>query len=135
MANLVITAANVLAGSDASKETGTAGETITAGQVVARASTGLYMLADANSATAAIRQPRGIALNGAANGQPLVIQRSGSITIGAALTAGTDYYLSDTPGAIAPRADIGSGEYVASLGYATSTTVLGLNIQYTGVAL
>jgi hypothetical protein len=135
MANLVITAANVLAGSDATKESGTAGEAITAGQVVYRATSGLYMLADANSATAAARQPRGIALHAAATGQPLAIQRSGSITIGATMTAGTDYYLSDTPGAIAPRADIGSGEYVALIGMAESTTLLRINIHYTGVAL
>jgi hypothetical protein len=136
MADLTITAANVIAGSNATKESGIAGETITAGQAVYKSSTtGKYMKADSNSGTAEARQARGIALNGASNGQPLVIQRGGDITIGATLTAGTDYYLSDTPGGICPRADIGSGEYVCLLGLAKSTTVLALGIQFPNVAL
>lgn len=136
MANLVITAANVLAGTGAVRESGTAGEAITAGQVVYRASaTQKYMLADANAATAEARTARGIALSGAALNQPLSIVKSGDVTIGATLVAGTDYYLSDTPGAIAPRADIGAGEFVCFLGIAKSTTLLGLNIQYPNVSL
>lgn len=136
MADLSITAANVLPGSDAVTEAGTAGETITAGQAVYRdATTRKYMKADANSLTAAARQARGIALNGASNGQPLTILKSGDITIGATVTAGTDYYLSDTPGGICPRADIGSGEYVCLIGIAKSATVVGVAIAFPNVAL
>ena len=93
------------------------------------------MKADANSATAAARAARGIAVNGASDGQPLTIQKSGDITLGAVLVAGTDYYLSDTPGGIAPRADIGAGEYVCLLGLAKTTSVLALDIQFPNVAL
>lgn len=135
MADITITAASVVAGSNATKESGTAGETITAGQAVYKAADGKYMKADSNSATALARQPRGIALNGASLNQPLAIQRSGDITIGATLTAGLAYYLSDTPGGICPVADIGSGEYVCLLGVSKSTTVLGVEIVYPGVAL
>lgn len=135
MTDLSITPANVVAGSNASKETGTAGETITAGQAVYLDETAKkYKLADSNSTTAAARQPRGIALNGAALNQPLAIQRGGDITIGATLTAGTAYYLSDTPGGICPLADVGSGEYICLLGLAKSASVLALDIQYSGVA-
>lgn len=136
MANLTITAANVIAGADSVLESGIAGATITAGQLVYKDDTSKkYLLADANSATAAARTVRGVALNGASDGQPLVIQRAGDITYGATLTAGTDYYLSDTPGATCPRADIGSGEYVCLIGLAKSASVLTIAIQAPGVAL
>ena len=136
MADLTITAASVVASSDATIEHGKAGETITAGQAVYKdASSGKYLKADSNSGTPAARTPRGIALNGAALDQPLAIARSGPVTIGATLTAGTGYYLSDTAGGICPVADVGSGENVVLLGLATSTTVLALDIQASGVTL
>jgi hypothetical protein len=136
MADLSITAASVVPGANAIVEHGTAGETITAGHAVYKdTTTGKYIKADANSATAAARQARGIALNGASDGQPLTIQKSGDITLGAVLVAGTDYYLSDTPGGVAPRADIGAGEYVCLLGLAKTASVLALDIQFPNVAL
>lgn len=136
MTDISVTAASVVAGSDAVKETGTSGETIAAGKAVYRSSsTGKWMLADSNSATVEARKATGIALNGASLNQPITVQRSGDITIGATLTAGTAYYLSDTPGGICPLADIGTGEYVCLLGLARSTSVLAVNIQYPGVAL
>lgn len=136
MADLTITAANVVAGSGASVRHGTAGATITAGQVVyLDSSTSTYKLADNNSATAAVRSPTGIALNGAASGQPVGVLTRGPITIGAALTAGVAYYLSDTPGGIGPVADLASGEYPTIIGIATSTTVLDVDLLEAGVAL
>lgn len=136
MADLSITAANVIAGADASIERGTAGETITAGQVVYKSSTtNKYMKADSNSATAEAKTARGIALNGASNGQPLAIQKAGPVTIGATLVAGSAYYLSETAGGIQPAADLASGEDVCLLGLADSTTVLNLDIQAPGVTL
>lgn len=134
MADLSITAADVIAASDATTENGTAGATITAGQVVSlNTTTGKYVLADADGADG-IDRPRGIALNGASDGQPLKIIKSGDLTVNAVLTAGVDYYLSPTAGGIAPRADVLTGDIVSSLGIATSTTVLALDIQYSGVA-
>jgi hypothetical protein len=136
MADLSITAASVIAGDNAGRAAGIAGETITAGKAVYLASgTKKWMLADSNSATAEVRRATGIALNGASLNQPVDVATGGDITIGATLTAGTAYYLSDTPGGICPLADVGSGEYVCLLGLAKSTTVLALDIQYPGVAL
>jgi len=136
MADLVITAASVLAGSNMMRDSGTAGETITAGQAVYRSSTtNKWMLADSDSATAEAKKATGIALNGAALNQPLTVLKSGDITIGAALTAGTAYYLSNTPGGICPVADVGAGEDVCLLGLAKSTTVLAVAIQSPGVTL
>ncbi|TIV48089.1 MAG: hypothetical protein E5V96_00315 [Mesorhizobium sp.] len=135
MADLVITAASVVAGSNAETETGAAGEAITAGQAVYRSSTTKKLMkADSNGASAEIRTPIGIALNGGALDQPIKFQKSGNVTIGAVLTPGVAYYLSDTPGGICPVADIGAGEYVCLIGLATSASVLALDIRYTGVS-
>lgn len=136
MADLSITAANVVAGAGATVEHGTAGATVTAGQIVyLDDSDDKFKLADDNSGTAAVRAAYGIALHGASNGQPLAVLTAGPVTIGAALTAGVAYYLSDTPGGICPVADLASGEYPTIVGIATSTTVLDVQIQAAGVAL
>lgn len=135
MADLSVTAASVVAGSSDITH-GICGATITAGQGVYKSSTtGLYMPADCNSATAEARVPSGFALNGGAVNQPLAVQRSGPITIGATLTAGVAYYQSATPGAICPVADLTTGMYPCALGIAKSTTVLDINIEPSGVAL
>lgn len=137
MTDISITAANVVAGSDAKTENGIAGETITAGQVVYKAAaTGKYMKADSDSATAEVRKARGIALNGGSLNQPLTILRSGDVTIGGTLTAGLAYYLSKaTPGGICPVADIASGGYSVIVGIAESTSVLHVQIVESGVAV
>jgi hypothetical protein len=136
MADLVITAAAVLAAASATVEAGKAGATITAGQPVYRDSADQkYKLSDADSATAAAKAPRGIALNGGSDGQPLSIIKSGDLTMNAVLIAGTAYYLSPTPGGIAPLADVLSGDDVVLLGVAKSTTVLAVDIQIPGVTL
>lgn len=135
MADLTITAANVVASANAVRESGTAGATITAGQLVYLDTTDMkYKLADNNGA-AALRVPNGIALNGAANNQPLVIQKAGDITIGATMTAGVAYYLSDTPGGICPVADLASGEYPCIIGIAKSASLMDVGIHPSGVAL
>lgn len=136
MADLSITAASVLAGSGATTEPGTLGATVTAGQAVYKDSAdGLWKLADNNSATAAVRTPQGIALNGGATGQPVKVLREGPITIGATVTAGVVYYLSDTPGGICPVADLATGEYPTVIGIATSATVIDVGIHASGAAL
>lgn len=136
MANLTITAANVVAGDGAATEAGTSGEAIAAGQAIYKSTdTGKYMLADSNSATAEARRARGVALNNAAANQPLDVLRSGDLSLGAVLTPGTAYYLSDTPGALCPVADVGAGEYVCLIGLARSTSVLSVNVQFPNVAL
>lgn len=134
-ADLTITATSVVPGTDARKETGIAGESVTAGQPVYRAAaTGKYMKSDANSATAEVRTVRGIALHAASANQPLTIQTDGTVTIGATLTVAGAYYLSDTAGGIMPAADLSTGEYPVLLGFATTTGVLDLNIVHAGVA-
>lgn len=139
MADLVLTPSAILAGAGAKVTSGTAGATIIAGQVVYLDSTttGKWHHADSDAATAAARGQGanvGIALNGASNGQPIDVLTEGPITLGAVLTAGTAYYLSPTPGGICPLADLLTGDYVTLLGLATSTSVLQVAVQYSGVA-
>lgn len=136
MADVAVTAASCVAGTAARISHGIAGATITAGQVVyLDSATSKYGLADSNSATAGVRVPVGISLNGAAASQPLAVLTSGPVTIGGTLVAGTTYALSETPGGLQPVADLASGEYPSIIGMATSTTVLSVKIQSAGVAL
>ncbi|GAB1717538.1 MAG: hypothetical protein NTAFB05_25800 [Nitrobacter sp.] len=136
MTDIAITADSVLGSGSATRATGTAGEAITAGQIVYFDTTvNKWKLADADSATAAVNHAEGVALNGAALNQPVTVQKDGDVTIGGTLTAGSPYYLSGTPGGIAPAADLTTGDKVCLLGLAKSTTVLTLDIQFPGVTL
>ncbi len=136
MVDITITPANTIAGANAVTEQGRAGAAVTAGQVVyLDPADGLLKLADCNSGTAAARSPRGIALHAASINQPLLIQRSGPLTLGATLVAGVAYYLSGTAGGIRPVADNIAGDFPVILGLATSTTVLAVSIQEAGVSL
>ncbi|RAS16124.1 hypothetical protein [Ensifer adhaerens] len=136
MADISVTPSAVVAGANSAQDHGTAGETITAGKAVYKsATTKKWMLADSNSATAAARQAGGIALNGASDGQPITVHKSGDLTVGAVLTAGQAVYLSDTAGGLCLLADVGAGEYVCLIGLAKSTSVLAVDIQFPGVSL
>jgi hypothetical protein len=136
MADLSVTAANVVRGTGAKIETGVAGVTITPGQTVYKdTAEDKYKPADADAGTAVIRTTRGIALNGAANNQPLAVQVEGPITIGATVTVGTVYVQSDTPGGIMPAADLESGDYVTVLGIGISATQIDMLVHASGVAL
>ena len=136
MTDLSITAANVVADPSATRTTGQAGEAITAGKAVyLDPTTKKWQLADSNSATAAAKRAGGIALNGAALNQPVSVATAGDVTIGATVTAGSAYYLSETPGGIQPAADLASGEAVCLIGLAKSTSVLAIGIQAPGVSL
>lgn len=136
MADLSITAGNVVAARPARKKSGTAGAAITAGQIVhASPTTGRYILSDVDAAGVGDVTEFAIALNGASDGQPLTVATDGDITLGAVMTAGITYYLSPTPGGIAPVADVLSGDNVIVLGVAKSTSVLALKPIISGVTL
>jgi hypothetical protein len=136
MVDLTITPANVVSDPAASREVGTAGASVLAGQLVYKDdATKKYLLVDTNAVDVAARRPTGIALHAAATNQPLTVHRAGDITIGATVVAGTAYYASDTPGGICPVADVGAGENVAQVGLAKSTTVITVDFQIPGVTL
>lgn len=125
MADLTITAANVIAGANSSAVAGIAGATITAGQIVYKdAADSKYKLADADALPVAGVTAVFMALNGAANNQPISVLKSGDVGLGAIMTAGTAYYLSPVAGGIAPLADVLSGDDVILLGIASTTSNL-----------
>lgn len=136
MADLSITVANVLQASNAIVEHGTTGSgALTAGQAVYKdATSGTWKKADSDDADAHVRAATGIALHNSNPGQPIEVQRGGDLNLGATLTPGVEYYLSNTPGGICPVADVGSGEYVCLIGVATSASNLSLNFKYTAVS-
>lgn len=135
MTDISITAANVIPGAGATTRDTIAGATITAGKVVTiDPATNKYVLCDTDHATTALRIAKGIALNGASDGQPMKVQTAGPITIGGTMTAGVAYYASNTAGGVSPAADVATERSVL-LGIATSTTVLELDIQDSGVTV
>lgn len=123
-ADLSVTAASVVPGARAQKEIGTAGATITAGQLLYYDSTaGTYKLADAN-ASATTANVVGIAATGASSGQPIVvITADDDLTVGATLSMTAPVYCcSGTAGGIAPSADLTTGWYPGVVLVAKSTT-------------
>jgi len=126
MTAFVIDSGIVRRGECARVEAGIAGETISAGQAVLRGTGGKYLLSDADGDD--LTRVTGIALNGASDGQPLSVQTSGEVTIGATLSPGAAYYLSPTPGGICPLDDLGEGDDVILIGMAKSTSVMMLAI-------
>ena len=137
MADLTVTAANVVKGSRAKIVSGTYGATVTAGQTVYAdpADSDRYKLADADSATAAVRATAGIALNSGSASQPADVQEGGRINPGATVVVGTIYVQSDTPGGIMPAADLETGDFVTVLGVGVSASQIDLNIHRSGVAV
>ena len=136
MADISITAALVVPGADAViNKHSNFGETVAAGKwVVLDPSTKKWLLADSNSATAALRRAGGVAVNSGSLNQPAAVQTGGSLTMGGTLTPGLASYLSDTPGGMCPVVDVGSGEYVCLLGMALSATVFNVDIQFPNVS-
>lgn len=142
MADVSITAANVLAGANAKKRRGIAGATITAGQAVYEdsADSNKFKLADCDLSAAAAKCV-GIALHGAASGQPLeIVEEDDDFTPGGtlSLSAGGDtgvYVLSGTAGGIAPMDDLASGDYPVILGVAKSASKMVLKIIRGGAGL
>lgn len=136
MADLSVTAANVLASTSAAGvATGTAGATITAGQAVyLDSATGTLKLAVKTSLAAAAAV--GIALNGGASGQPIkYVYQDDDFTPGATLVTGTSYAVGATAGNLAPVADLASGNYATFMMIAKSTTKAILRVLPTGAAV
>ncbi len=134
MADLTITAANVLTQDISAIQTGTAGAAITAGQPVYMDTADGGKMKPAVSSSSVAANARGIALHAAANGQPIAYQVGGLITIGATAAVGRIYAVSGTAGGIQPQEDIGTGEFVTILGVAISTSTIAINIFASGVA-
>ena len=138
MPDVTVTAAEVLADSGTITGDYTAGETITAGQVLYADSSdaGSAKLADADASLAAATAI-GIALNGASDGQPVRVAIGGTLDPGFTVTVGTIYVVSDTPGGIKPSADLLAGDYVTVIGVGITASQLKLfgTLGLSGVAV
>ena len=137
MAAISITASSVLKSATASRVTGIAGTTITAGQAlyIDTGDSNKLKLADANG-TAPANTFAGLAENNASAGQPVsyVGIDTGGFTIGATVLAGDTIWLSPTPGGITKtQADLVAGCTVVCLGTMLTTTTLALNPVVGGV--
>lgn len=135
MADLTITPAQVLPGSDAIFSEGVAGAAITPGQSVYQdgSDANKWKLADADS-TILTAAARGIAVGqAAADGQRITVQTGGTITLGAgaAPTLGIIYVVSGTAGGIAPS-PAGSGDWTTILGVAGATNTLKMSVFASG---
>jgi hypothetical protein len=95
---------------------------------------GKYDYADAN-ASATTAAVIGITLNGAADGQPLIILTEGDLENGSGMTTGVHYVLADTAGTgvLMPVADQAASDWVTYIGTAISATVLRVKINVTGI--
>jgi len=132
MADITITAANVIPASTAKRRAGTFGETITAGLFVYEDLNDSNALKIATNAAESSAKVAGMAANGGADGQAGDIITEGDVTVGAVLEAGEAYMLS-TAGKMAPIADTAENDYMTYLGIAKSTSVLALNIHSVAV--
>lgn len=129
MADISITPASVVPGSNATQIQGTAGETITAGMAVylkTSDSRWWKAQADGTAAESGSGTQLGVALCGASAGQPIVVDiaDANGITIGGTVAVGTVYVVSATAGGICPEADITSGQYLTIIGVGSTTSAI-----------
>lgn len=119
MADVTVTAAEVLPDSGTVTVSGTLGGTVTAGMAVyLDSTTTTWKAADAN-ASAATAAAKGIALTGGVSGQSVIVCTGGTLDPGFTVDVAKIYVVSATAGGIAPAADIVTG---------WRTTILGIGI-------
>ena len=135
MAAITITAASLGIGDGAVVQQYEVGEEVTHGEVIYLDTANKdYRLADADAAATA--KAAAVAVTyGSADGQTVLAITRGKLVIGSGLTQGTEYYLGTTPGTIVPKADLATGDYVTRIGIASSTSILDVSIDVTGVVL
>lgn len=137
MADLSLTASQVLKGTGANIKRRLAGEDVDQGEIVyLKSADDRFWLAQSDG-TEAEADAVGVVLNSAKAGQPCEVQefqKGATITLGAgaSMTEGVTYYLSNTAGGICPLADLSAGDYVTIVGVATSASVLRLLLDATG---
>lgn len=135
MADVSVTANEVLKDSGTQIETGTFGATVTAGQTVyLDTTTNTFKLADANGVSPLFRV-KGIALNGGVSGQPAAVAVGGTLDPGFTVGVGTPYFQSATPGGICPAADLATGMCTTYLGVGKSASQLELRIHNSETAI
>ena len=132
MADISVTAANV-ARVDGVTQDVTAGATITAGQLVYKdtSDSNEHKPIDADVEASAVIA--GVALNGAADGQPVRILTTGNLNPGGTAVVGEVYCASTNSGGIAAYGDLATGDYVSVLGIATTASNIKIAINNSGI--
>ena len=133
MAALTVTPGNVLR-IDGDVVTYNAGATITAGQSVYVDANGTVQVGtNATSAGSGVNATAvGVALNGGSSGQPIIVQRNGTVAPGATVAVGKQYCLG-TAGGLIPVDDIAGTEFVTFIGIGISTSQIKLSYNVSGV--
>lgn len=130
MANITQTAANVGIGlGTVPTKLVQFGGTVTQGQPVYRGSTGKYLPADANdgvekSVVTGIALTPGVLDSFGIMALPSTSPGASLVNLGATLAVGQTYAVSATVGAIAPIADLTTGQFITILGVAVSASLL-----------
>lgn len=129
MADIAITAANVIPSANANRNLGVAGVALAQGDVLFMDSTDANKLKKADADLSALASTVvGIAENAAAVGQYVsYITKDPQLAIGGTVAAGALVILSATAGKIAPSADAASGWYVTVLGVGVGSNKINFN--------
>jgi hypothetical protein len=106
--------------------TATAGEALSAGDMVYISNTGTVLKADA---TAIGKQARGYVIAAFANAATATVYFDDSNSSLTGLTPGTTYYLATTAGGVTATPTTTAGQIVQEIGFASSATTLRVNIQ------
>ncbi len=139
---ITLTASSIVPSNKAVMIPATAGVTVAAGEIVYlddadkdNRQNGKAKLADGNSGTAAVRDPKGMAANSAAAGQPLqIIVSDPDLEVGAhGVAVGEPLFLSDTAGKMGPYADVAAGNYTAHLAQVKTASKISFAINAPGV--
>jgi hypothetical protein len=132
MPAITIIPSQVVAGSDADFFQGIAGATVTAGMAVYEDRQDHKLRpADADGGAQAANV-KGIALNGAGDGQPVRVQTDGTLAIGGITAVGEQYVLDVAAGGILPADELAANAFVTILGVGASSNRLRLSIEATG---
>lgn len=135
MADLIITPGSVKPiGGSAQTLYVQVGVEVTQGESLYRGEDRKYYKADSNLSQEAATVI-GIALTPALADGYCLIQTSGRIHLGAALTKGELYVVGATGGSIAPFSDLVAGDWISFLGLASSASELILQPEHRGVLI
>lgn len=133
--DLSVTAASVVpSATGLQTEIGTAGATITRGQVVYKDASDANKFKLVDNDAEGTSSVYGISLSDVATGQTMVVMTAGTLNPGATVTVGTVYTSSSTAGGIAPVSDGAQGDYVSIIGVGLTSSTMQIKINNSGVA-
>jgi len=132
MADLAITAANVVPDADATVNRGSiAGDTITAGMPIFEDTGDGNKMKPCEAGAEASSVCAGIALNGASDGQPVDYITAGDFTVGATVVVGISYFATNA-GGMGVWAEVAVAEYASLVCVGISTTKARIVLANTG---